>query len=193
MTEVDLHFWVLKDGEIIDNSIDLLRMMLGDIGGEQLVYLPYPTEIAETIIETEKQNCIRRMEKNGKTWEQGLIEGKDGKNNKVFNCIASSFCYTHFYGGKIQVGCLGYKKRDGKISWLYSHPDNAYDDYRRNPNDKLLNVRETYPTEHEGKLLWGEKLEKFLDEPSAKKKKQKPNEKCACNSGIKYKKCCGKN
>lgn len=209
MTELDLHFWVVKDGKIIDKSItNQFKRMLGDIGAEQLVYLPYPEEINDRIVEDEKQACIRKMAKNGKTWERGLEEGRNGENDNLFSCVASSYCYAHWNGGKVQVGCFGYiMKETGKIHWNYSHPDNPYDDYRRNPNDALVNDRDTDPAEHEGKLVFGDKLNTrnfdriaelsrlyhHVPPTEPRPKKQKPNDKCACGSDKKYKKCCGKN
>jgi len=195
MTELDLHFWVVKDGKIIDKSFSsIYKLMLKNIGAEQLVYLPYPEEINDRIVEDVKQDCIKEMAKNGKTWERCLKEGRNGENDRLFNCVSSSFCYSHWNGGKIQVGCCGYKmKENGKIHWLYSHPDNSYNDYRRNPNDAIVNDRETNFAEHEGKLVWADRLDEGIIEPlgSSKIKKQKPNDKCACNSNKKYKKCCG--
>ena len=197
MSEVDLHFWVVKNGEIIDKSLSSkFKKMLGYIGGQQLVYYPYPEEINNRIVEEEKEVCKKRMTESGTTWEKRLEEGRDGSNDGLFKCIASSFCYAYWNGGKVQVGCCGFKTKDGKIQWLYSHPDNSYDNYRRDVSDTIVNYRHTDPKEHEGQLIWTDKLDENCSRvvlETSQKKKQKPNEKCACGSDLKYKKCCGKN
>lgn len=178
---VDIHFWVMHNGVIVDKTIELPKIMATMMGGKQLVYLPYPADITKKIVEDAIKSSTEKGAKKGKTFKQMLDEGKSGNNDNAYNCIASSICYAYHNGGDIQVGCFGFLDKSNKINWLFGHPDNPYDKYETDCDEIILNERNTVPAEHTG----------LIYQPLATKK-IKPNERCPCDSGIKYKKCCSK-
>jgi hypothetical protein len=189
---LDIHFWVSKDGKIIDNSINFMKTFIAMMGGGQLVYLPYPKDVSDRIIAEELSDCRKSLAKKGKTLEQSIQEGKDGKNDSPFNCVGSAVCYAHHNGGEVQVGCFGYvSNTDGKVHWLFSHPDNSYTEWKVAKYSKIKNERYTNVSEHS--LILTEIIERDIDIPEIKVAniKMKPNEKCICKSGLKFKKCCG--
>lgn len=189
---LDIHFWVSKDGKIIDNSIDMMKSIIAMMGGGQLVYLPYPKDVSDKIIEEELNDCRKSLAKKGKTLEQSIQEGKDGKNDSAFNCVGSAVCYAHHNGGEVQVGCFGYvSNMDGRVHWLFSHPDNTYSEWKVKANGSPRNDRSTAVSEHS--LILTEIIRRDIDMPELRVAdvRRKPNQKCICKSGLKFKKCCG--
>lgn len=67
--------------------------------------------------------------------------------------------------------------------------DNDYFSFDNDP-DLLECVAVQHEIDHVRGILFFDR--EWKNEPIKKEKKQKPNEKCACLSGKKYKKCCGK-
>jgi hypothetical protein len=167
---IDLHFWVEKDGKIIDNTIIELVLKLKMLGARKLVYLYYPDVVSNVIVEDEKNICKFKCGFSGKTWEQKLEEGRNGANNKTFSCVSSSICYAHWNGGEVKVGCLGYIDWfNDKIHWLFGHPDNEYAEYNRSDGDDVLNDRQTLALEHEERIVFIDLQEK--EKPKPKKNK----------------------
>ena len=184
---LDAHLWVVKEGKIIDLTTDVWVERAKECGG-RLVYKPYPKEKSDMVVNQQIDELKRTNAARGNSWEtwltgiERMLANPDNTNS--FDCVQSSIVYQHRNGGEIVAGMFGiWRPQTNKIHWQFGHPDET--EWWR-PQQMTAAGLKTYPTPITPDLIWDTRT-------PAKAPKQKPNDKCLCCSGKKYKKCCGSN
>jgi hypothetical protein len=189
---IDGHFWVEDPkGKILNDLTGKVHIDKFHQNGHSAVYLrANPSDEARFISKKMKEVVAKNIAKHGgnveqyyasveKELEKHIREGKAG-----YDCFQNATLTAYKTGGVIRYGHFGAMFPDGNIYWYFGHPDNTYEEFEKRKdgaNAKFHNY-DTHKSQHPSAIIVS---------PPRLVKKQKPNEKCACGSGNKFKKCCG--
>jgi hypothetical protein len=177
---LDAHFWNIdSNNRIIDDTTVKYKRFFASKGITHFCYLPYTDEDQKTIIDNLTASQEEIFAKKGNS-----IDKECANINYNFlgegHCFIASVFRNRRLGEKMVAGCLGHIQKDGSIGWLYGHPHQTLNTVVRMKGDPLIRT-ETRPEDHPNIRL--------VDITA--KRVQKPNERCSCFSGRKYKVCCG--
>ncbi len=153
---IDAHFWVMKDGKIIDLTTKVFVDAAIKLGN-RLVYLPYSKEKSNEIVNSRINLLKDRTLAKGITWEEWLdyFESELRSNKKHTDCVQSSIVYNARNGGEIIAGCFGiYDITIGKVFWLFGHPD---DPEWIKPRGYISDGKYDYLTSITPDLIWDER------------------------------------
>ena len=126
---IDAHFWIVRDGEIIDNDFpeyDLIRKIHG-CEPETKVYKEAPDKTQEIMIEIFKEDTLHLFK--CKKWETAIkqimfITKLAGISKPQFNhCFQNSIIEQYCNGGELRFGSMGFKKTNGDTWWEYGGED----------------------------------------------------------------------
>jgi hypothetical protein len=122
---IDGHFWVVRNGEIVDNNFreyDLIRKVRG-CEPETCVYLPAP-DMTQKIMITMFNNTVKKiMEQDD--WDKCMKEVvfmthlAGIKGPRCYNCFQNSIIEIYHNGGELVFGSMGFKKTDGSYWWEF--------------------------------------------------------------------------
>jgi len=120
----DGHFWVERNGEIIDfhfPEYDFIKKVNGCSG--EPIYLSAPLETQQLVIKI-MDNCVKSVFK-GENIEECkkslcLFSIKYGRETPRFNCCLQN-CIMEIYknGGNLVFGSMGWRKKNGTIHYEY--------------------------------------------------------------------------
>jgi len=119
-TPIDGHFWVEKDGKIIDPYFKEYDYLKNYHNGTSITYLPAP-ELIQNVMIKKLEKLILKHFTNYNLFLNRI--------NFVFPKLQFGFCQinTHInynkYGGKIVFGSLGIIKQDNSIWYEYGGKD----------------------------------------------------------------------
>jgi hypothetical protein len=189
---IDGHFWVEHQGKNKDLTTDALVEKMKR-NGHRCVYLPAPQPQAEEFITMVYDRLKTRHLAKGGLWEEWIEEVEDmydcGELGS-FDCVQGAMVLKKKLGdgAKIIYGQVGALRPDGMIHWFFGHPDETPDLWEKlqgNSMNKPGYCSHLTPASRFTNLIYDPRT-------PASVKKQKPNEKCLCGSGKKFKVCCGK-
>jgi len=128
MLPIDGHFWVVRDGEIVDSNFpeyDLVRK-IHKCEPETIVYLPAPKQTQDIMIQMFKSAVKKIFQKDDWTElmkEVLFITHLAGIDKPQFDhCFQNAIIEIHYNGGELVFGSMGFKKTDG-IWWEYGGED----------------------------------------------------------------------
>jgi hypothetical protein len=125
--QFDGHFWVVKDGEIIDPDFEKekeVKMLQRCEGGK--VYLEASPEVQKDILKM--VNDINNFDMCGKF----LLKG--GFCPGYGQCIFNAMLLKAKFGGKIVFGSMGWKRRgSSSIHWEFGGKDWTVKDFIKRP------------------------------------------------------------
>jgi hypothetical protein len=153
---IDAHFWVVKDGKIIDLTTNVFVDMAIKLG-KRLVYFPYSKEKSDEIVNSRIKILKDLTLAKGITWDEWLdyFETELRNNKKTTDCVQSSIVYNARNGGEIMAGCFGtYDITIGKVFWLFGHPD---DPEWVKPKGHISDHKYDYLTPITPDLIWDER------------------------------------
>jgi hypothetical protein len=126
---IDGHFWVVRDGKIVDINFpeyDKIRQVRG-CEKETCVYLPAP-EMTQKIMTDMFHNSVKKI--------MGKEDWKDCMKEVVFMthltgikgpqfgaCYQNSIIEIYHNGGELVFGSMGFKKTDGSYWWEFGGED----------------------------------------------------------------------
>lgn len=123
---IDGHFWVMRDGKIIDCDFPMpyaqVRKMWGC--GKEKNYLPAPEMTQKLMIGMFKKAFSSNFSKT-QTWEEILTEFHSlscmvGAVEPQFGrCFQNCLIEIHMRGGDLVFGSLGFKKPDGSFHYEF--------------------------------------------------------------------------
>ena len=136
---MDAHFWVVRNGEIVDTyfeEYDMIKRANGVNPNEPVIHCPASPEIQEMLISFIRQTLID---------EFGSMEDFALANEMFFDgearqghCQINSFYEAFKRGGQIVMGSWGFKKQ-GKMWWEYGGKDwDTPMAFVKNPQTKRL-------------------------------------------------------
>ena len=123
MPVIDGHFWVERDGKIIDWDFEEycnVRKMWGC--GKEKKYLPAPEITQKIMIGIFKKKMMEIFEINN--WEDCVAEFYKlsviiGLKPTFDRCFQNCLMEIHERGGELVFGSLGFKKPDGSFHYEY--------------------------------------------------------------------------
>lgn len=152
---LDGHLWVVKDDKIIDLTTDsFVKAAL--FLDKRIVYLPYPKEKRDEIVNYFTNSLKQKNSEKGRTWDDwlDLFEHELYFNKKDTDCINSSIVYHARNGGEIIAGCFGfYNKESDNVSWFYGHPHDTEWLKTKNSNSKRYYTNTSVTPD----LIWDER------------------------------------
>ena len=116
---IDGHFWVERNGKIIDPLFPELRMKQG-VKEDNRVY-HYATEDEMFYV----LDYIRYASK----MYQNVEEVRGNWENKIGLCFCNALAEVWRNGGELKFGGLGVKRTKTAVYWIYGHPANKAEDY----------------------------------------------------------------
>ena len=126
---IDGHFWVERDGEIIDWDFPEYSNVRKSWGcGKEKKYLPAPEMTQKIMIGMFKKAFSSPFPKN-QSWEDIVSELYElsksvGQLEPQYGlCYKNCFLEIHQRGGKLVFGSLGFKKPDGSFHYEYGGED----------------------------------------------------------------------
>lgn len=185
---IDGHFWVEYKGKNMDLTTDELAQTIKG-KGDRLVYLPVAEadglEFYDKIYNRLRDKHIAK----GYDWNEWIDDAIEKYENGFlgsFDCVQGAIILKTKYGdeAKIRYGQVGALQPDGLIHWYFGHPDEPKEMWEKDQGTQDFVSRRTNPSSHPTLI--------YDPRTPAKVKKQKPNEKCLCGSGKKFKICCGR-
>ena len=187
---IDGHFWVTHQGKIYDvTSAEHVERMKRV--GHRAVYLPAPEPHAENFIKKVIGDLRRNTEMRGGCWEDNITVNQMRYENGMlsgFDCVQGALVLKRMLGdeAKICYGQFGSLKPDGMIYWFFGHPHEPPSIWQKKKGEQEFIDTETHSSTHPT-LIYDPRTPEIVKPP-----KQKPNDKCACRCGKKYKMCCGR-
>ena len=133
----DAHFWVERNGEIIDfyfPEYDFIKRVNGCVG--EPIYLPAPQETQTLVIEIMK----KKLQKIVKTdnYEQALqrfykLYSKSNMLKPIcYCCIQNAFIEIQQNGGNLVFGSYGWKRKNGTIHYEFGGEDwKTWSDFKK--------------------------------------------------------------
>ena len=134
---IDGHFWVVRNGEIVDCDFPEYDMIRAVRGCEKtMVYLPAPS-MTQTIMTQMFHNAVKKIM--GKDdWNECMKEvvfmtHLAGIKKPVFgNCYQNSIIEIYHNGGDLIFGSMGFKYKDGETWWEFGGENyKTVKDFRR--------------------------------------------------------------
>ncbi len=110
---IDGHFWVERNGKIIDpyfTEYDMIKKYNKCVG--ENIYLPAPDEVQQIMIEKYKS-----VEENRKITDKAFL--KMYKRYMSGNCYQNARLNILRSGGKLIFGSMGWKKENGEIHYEF--------------------------------------------------------------------------
>lgn len=111
----DGHFWVVKDGEIIDphfQDYDIIKSINGCVG--DAIYCPAPKSVQDEFINALKKCYTKEF---GSIPEFVEFYKKNGFRQRANQCDKISLINWIENGGEIVFGSMGWKKRNSDEVW----------------------------------------------------------------------------
>jgi hypothetical protein len=125
MPSIDGHFWVVRDGKVIDwdfKQYEQVRKVWGC--GKERTYLPAP-EMTQKIMLGIYKKCIHSAFGVSQSWEEILAEFYSLSamakmvEPQFGRCFQNCLIEIHQRGGEIVFGSLGFKKPNGDYHYEY--------------------------------------------------------------------------
>jgi len=122
---IDGHFWIVRDGEIVDQDFkqyDFIRKVQGCVP-EIMVYKEAPNKTQElmlTIFKNETQKVFK-----SKKWDTVMkqvvyLTQLSGIDKPMFQkCYQNCIIEQYYNGGEIKFGSMGFKKKNGDTWWEF--------------------------------------------------------------------------
>jgi hypothetical protein len=129
LPDIDGHFWVVRDGKIIDwdfPEYSRVRKMWGC--GKEKTYLPAPETTQKIMIGMFKKAFCSNFSKT-QSWEDILKEFYELSDSmgmsapQYCRCFQNCLIEIHLRGGELVMGSLGFKKPDGSFHYEYGGTD----------------------------------------------------------------------
>jgi len=126
---IDGHFWVVRNGEIVDTNFpeyDLIRKVHG-CEPETCVYLPAP-EMTQKIMIQKFNNTVKKI-MGQDDWDKCMKEVvfmtylAGIKEPQCYNCYQNASIEIFHNGGELVFGSMGFKKTDGTYWWEFGGED----------------------------------------------------------------------
>lgn len=104
--EIDGHFWVERDGKIIDPHFEMYDVMCKtkEADPQKKRYIPASDIIRDKILKKLGYEKVRLK-----------VEWKP----QPAHCLLNSFSEAQFRGGKIVFGSMGFERPDGSVYWAF--------------------------------------------------------------------------
>lgn len=138
VTVLDGHFWVVKDGKVIQDTTGenaLSNVLKGKARGIApadkafAVYLPVEKSLGQAYLDTQLEKVHAKRILRGQSlshWEKE----QDSRLMTAVDCLPNSIRVQRHHGGEIVFGHFGIMdSRDGNIHWMFGHPENTPAEY----------------------------------------------------------------
>lgn len=112
---LDIHFWVERDGKIIDPLFPELKHLTE----KNRVYFPASDDDMFYVLD-----YLRYYSSNFDI----VNERRANWVNTFGHCFLNAMCEIWRNGGELKMGCLGIKKTKVAVYWYYGHPENTVKD-----------------------------------------------------------------
>jgi hypothetical protein len=139
MPVIDAHFWVVRDGEIIDPTFSKQDSFISQFNGTttEKAYHEAPPLVQAVYVAMLKKTVAYELHKN-KMISNGVFVTSDLKKPisesemihmieeyepRFGRCHLNAFTEACKRGGKIVFGSMGYKKKNGDVWWEYGGKD----------------------------------------------------------------------
>ena len=127
------HFWVERDGEIIDYNFPEYRRLRKKFNAdpETHCYLRAMPKVEDAMIRLFKKLTLRAFQ--AEDWDEMMPEfilvakmTGNGDGAVYDKCWTNAIQEAYYNGGEIRFGSMGFKKKDGTYHWHYGHEDHNH-------------------------------------------------------------------
>jgi hypothetical protein len=139
---IDGHFWVVRNGQIVDTNFpeyDIIRKIRG-CEPATMSYLPAP-KVTQKIMTLMFHNTVKKLMRQD-DWDKCMKEVifvthlAGIKEPQCYNCYQNCIIEIYHNGGELVFGSMGFKKTDGTIWWEFGGENyTTVKDFRR-PNSE---------------------------------------------------------